>query len=80
MMTQGWLEDVERFENIYSDNLINHIHRWIVNENSMFFDPLLSRMLSKLCKKVYTFLVQDILSQNAGIIYANMHQLIISTG
>lgn len=49
-------------------------------ESSKLYDPFLNKILVKLMKKVFGYLLNKLKSLGATIIFANTNKLIISTG
>jgi DNA polymerase epsilon subunit 1 len=94
MMVSGWLEDVIKSNNPFADTLIQNVHRqnknrkkinllfrrWLCLESSKLYDPFLNKILAKLMKMVFGYLLNKLKSLGASIIFANTNKLIISTG
>jgi len=57
IMVMGWLDDVVKANNSFADVLIQNIHRWICLESARLFDPFLNKILGKLMKKVFGYLL-----------------------
>ena len=80
IMVMGWLDDVVKANSSFADVLIQNIHRWVCQESSKLYDPFLRKMLGKLMKKVFGYLLNRLKSLGAQIVFANTNKIIISTG
>jgi len=80
IMVMGWLDDVVKANSSFADILIQNIHRWVCQESSKLYDPFLRKMLAKLMKKVFGYLLNRLKSLGAQIVFANTNKIIISTG
>lgn len=60
IMVMGWLDDVVKSNNSFADVLIQNIHRWICLESSRLYDPFLNKILGKLMKKIFGYLLNKL--------------------
>ena len=67
IMVMGWLDDVVKSNNSFADVLIQNIHRWIRLESARLYDPFLYKILGKLMKKVFGYLLNRL--KNLGILF-----------
>lgn len=58
-LVENWAMDVKLNENQISNECLKNIHKWIVDEDNIFYDPYLARMLTKLMKIVLGLLVKS---------------------
>jgi ribosomal protein S7 len=64
-----------------SDHLLINIHKYLVSEDAMMYDPLLGKMLTKLMKKFFALLLKKIKEEfGEQIVYANFTKIVINTG
>ena len=66
-MSKSWLDDVVKSNNSFADVLIQNIHRWIRLESARLYDPFLNKILGKLMKKVFGYLLNRL--KNLGILF-----------
>lgn len=71
IMVMGWLDDVVKSNNSFADVLIQNIHRWICLESSRLYDPFLNKILSKLMKKIFGYLLNRL--KNLGKLFNNLN-------
>jgi hypothetical protein len=78
-LVENWAMDVKLNENEISDRCLRNIHKWIVDEDNIFYDPYLARMLTKLMKIVLGLLVKSFKDLGVEIVFASFEKLIINT-
>lgn len=59
---------------------ISNIHSWIAAKESKFYDPILSRMLLKLMKKIFQYFLTKLRGLGAKIVHATLSKIILDTG
>ena len=79
-MVSGWTIDLINRNITESDACLQNIHRWISSGESQFYDPYLSKMLSKLMRRVYSIFINALMARSAKIVYSNLSKIIIDTG
>ncbi len=79
IMANSWMEDVRSHNNRLSNLCMQNIHRWIASEDNKFYDAHLSKMLTKLMKIMFGFLVKKLRDLGAEVVFANMQHLILNT-
>jgi len=73
-------KDAINMSNMFADSILANLHRWICDEESRFYDPILHKMLNILMKRFYRYLLQKLKSLGARIVYASQSKIIIGTG
>merc|ERR1712032_1549453 len=63
----------------YADRLLMEFYRWLRTPSSLFYDPLLHRMVHRLMKKVFLQLIAQFKRFGAKIIYASFDKIILET-
>lgn len=90
-MVQNWCRDVGAHSKKggggggsahtqYADRLLMEFYRWLRTPASLFYDPLLHRMVHRLMKKVLMQLVAQFRRFGATVIYASFDRIILETG
>jgi len=81
-LVQNWCNDVMRGaeKSDYADRLLMEFYRWLRTPSSLFYDPLLHRMIHRLMKKVFMQLIAQFRQFGATIIYASFNRIILETG
>ncbi|KAL4468704.1 hypothetical protein ABPG74_005207 [Tetrahymena malaccensis] len=79
-MVQYWIHDVQQFENPIADFFITNIHSWLTTKESKFYDPILSKMLQKLMKKIFQYFISKLKGLGAKIVHSTMNKIILDTG
>ncbi|XP_076907152.1 DNA polymerase epsilon catalytic subunit A-like [Bidens hawaiensis] len=79
-LIQRFLADVVSLGNIFADELLQHLYRWLCSPRSKLHDPALLRMLQKVMQKVLALLLSEFRKLGATIIFANYSKVIIDTG
>ncbi|KAD4583994.1 hypothetical protein E3N88_21595 [Mikania micrantha] len=67
-------------ENIFADQLLQHLYRWLCSPQSKLHDPALLRMLHKVMQKVFALLLADFRKSGATIVFSNYSKVILDTG
>lgn len=73
-------KDAINMSNIFADRILANLHRWICDEESKFYDPILHKMLNILMKRFYKYLLHKLKALGARIVYASQSKIIIGTG
>jgi len=86
-MVQNWCADVGAHSKKggsahtqYADRLLMEFYRWLRTPASLFYDPLLHRMVHRLMKKVLMQLVAQFRRFGATVVYASFDRIILETG
>ncbi|KAK1431332.1 hypothetical protein QVD17_07789 [Tagetes erecta] len=79
-LIQRCVADAVSSSNIFADELLQHVYRWICSPRSKLHDPALLRMLQKVMKKVLALLLAEFRKSGATIIFANYSKVIFDTG
>ena len=82
-LVSNWISDVgaaTESSNEYADRLLMEFYRWLRTPSSLFYDPLLHRMVHRLMKKVFMQLIAQLKRFGATIIYASFDRVLIETG
>lgn len=78
-LVNHWLKDVYNNDQ-YADNLISHLYRWLISSGeSKLYDPLLHRLVHKLMKKNFFYLLSNLKQLGCKIVYASFHKIYIYT-
>ena len=75
-----WFRLIYTEEDEVCDSLAANLHKWFVDESSRLYDPLLKRLLQKIVKKIFNYLISQLNNLGAKIIFASTNKLIIDTG
>ncbi len=78
-MIKIWIKDVEYFENDEANELLRNFHKWISTRKNALYDPLLSRMVSELMKKVFYMLMRRLSDLGMTILSGNFSKIIVGT-
>jgi len=79
-LISNWMQDVGASSyNEYADRLLMEFYRWLRTPSSLFYDPLLHRMVHRLMKKVLMQLVAQLKRFGAVVIYASFDRIVIET-
>jgi len=84
-LVTNWISDVGATNKAdaskeYADRLLMEFYRWLRTPSSLFYDPLLHRMVHRLMKKVFMQLIASFKRFGATIIYASFDRILIETG
>ncbi|KAI3783594.1 hypothetical protein L1987_42678 [Smallanthus sonchifolius] len=79
-LIQRCLADAVSSGNIFADELLQHLYRWICSPRSKLHDPALLRMLHKVMQKVLALLLAEFRKLGATVIFANYSKVIFDTG
>ncbi|XP_038889731.1 DNA polymerase epsilon catalytic subunit A-like [Benincasa hispida] len=74
------LADATTSGNVYADEILLNLYRWICSPQSRLHDPALHRLLHRVCIHVFALLLAVIRKLGATIIFANFSKVIIDTG
>ncbi|KAI7740230.1 hypothetical protein M8C21_001306 [Ambrosia artemisiifolia] len=79
-LIQRCLADAVSSGNIFADELLQHVYRWLCSARSKLHDPALVRMLHKVMQKFLRLLLAEFRKLGAAIIFANYSKVILDTG
>ena len=77
-MIRDWVDQV-RQGNKYASQLLEHLHRWLTNRSSLFYDGLIVGYLFKLMKRCLGSLLSELRKLGCNIIFATFDKLVIET-
>lgn len=78
-LVENWAMDVKLNNNKISDLCLQDIYKWIVDEDNIYYDPYLARMLTKLMKIVLNLLVKSFKDLGVEIVFSSFEKIIINT-
>lgn len=55
-MVKLWVREFEEGESYWANELLRHFHKWISSQSGALYDPLLTRLVNELMKKVFHLL------------------------
>ncbi|KAI3706102.1 hypothetical protein L1987_76358 [Smallanthus sonchifolius] len=79
-LVQRCLADAVSSGNIFADELLQHLYRWICSPRSKLHDPAILRMLHKVMQKMLALLLAEFRKLGATVIFANYSKVIFDTG
>ena len=77
-MIKDWVQQV-RYGNKFASQLLEHLHRWLTNRNSLFYDGLVVGHLLKLMKRCLGSLLSELRKLGCTIVYASFDRLVVET-
>ncbi|XP_015904688.2 DNA polymerase epsilon catalytic subunit A [Parasteatoda tepidariorum] len=78
-MVVGWVREVLHYRNVFADNQIVNLYRWLRSPQSLLYEPAIKQILSNLMKKMFTQLLFEYQKLGAIVIYASCTRIIICT-
>ncbi|KAJ0576989.1 putative DNA-directed DNA polymerase [Helianthus annuus] len=79
-LIQRCVADAVSSGNIFADELLQHVYRWLCSPRSKLHDPALLRMLHKVMQRLLLRLLAELKKLGATIIFANYSKVIFDTG
>lgn len=76
-----WLGDASSSTHVneLADELLNHLHRYLLAPEALLFDPALKRVIIQQMKKVFMRLIGEFKRLGATVVFADFRRIIIST-
>ena len=75
----SWMGVIKKEGNIYADQLMHHIYRWLSSPSAKLYDHCLHKMVHVLMTKVFFRLIQKFKEHGSTIVYSSFHRLVIYT-
>lgn len=78
-MVRLWVREFEERESYWANELLRHFHKWISSQTGALYDPLLTRLVHELMKKVFHLLARRLEQLGLQLVYANFNRLVVAT-
>jgi DNA polymerase epsilon subunit 1 len=78
-MVKLWVREFEEGESYWANELLRHFHKWISSQSCALYDPLLTRLVNELMKKVFHLLSKRLEQLGLHLVFANFSKLLVAT-
>ncbi|XP_018496572.1 DNA polymerase epsilon catalytic subunit A [Galendromus occidentalis] len=78
-MVSAFMKDVAVYQNIFADQQLSHLFRWLKDPHSLLFEPSLKRILDNLISKMFNQLVAEFQRLGSHIVHASLSKIILCT-
>ncbi|KAL3123869.1 hypothetical protein niasHT_000026 [Heterodera trifolii] len=73
------VKDIHHHSNVFADQLVVNMHRWISDPSSLLFHPSLRATLITLMRKLCLLLVAEMQKLGATVIHCSFTRIVFST-
>lgn len=78
-MVSAFMKDVAVYQNIFADQQLSHLFRWLKDPHSLLYEPSLKRILDNLISKMFNQLVNEFQRLGSHVVYASLSRIIVCT-
>lgn len=78
-MVSAFMKDVAVYQNIFADQQLSHLFRWLKDPHSLLYEPSLKRILDNLISKMFNQLVAEFQRLGSHVVYASLSRIIVCT-
>lgn len=73
------MKDVAVYQNIFADQQLSHLFRWLKDPHSLLYEPSLKRILDNLVSKMFNQIVAEFSRLGSHVVYASLSRIIVCT-
>lgn len=78
-MVSAFMKDVAVYQNIFADQQLSHLFRWLKDPNSLLYEPSLKRILDNLISKMFNQLVNEFQRLGSRVVFSSCSRIIVCT-
>lgn len=78
-LMDSWFVDVSQQKSEQADDLLSQFFRWLTSTASKLYDPLMHRLVHKMLRTGFQYLLHEIKSLGCKIVHADFNKIIVAT-